>query len=90
MTNAKWNRLRFKTKSVDDCRPLVFNTAYPWWCSGYGDDFAVIIAYLPIGESVETYWDDAFDVESEPKDSIEFSDRFPKPEYFIESEGDSK
>jgi hypothetical protein len=31
-----WRRYRFRTKSVDDERPLIFNPAYPWWCSGYG------------------------------------------------------
>lgn len=79
-----WIRYRFKTRAVDDYRPLIFNPKYPWWCSGETDKYAVIIAYLPKEESLLKYWDDAFDVDSEEKESIEFTDRFPKPDYFVE------
>ena len=48
-----WRRYRFKTKSIDDYRPLVFNPKYPWWCSGEGNDYVNIIAYLPAGEKLE-------------------------------------
>lgn len=90
---SKWRRYRFKTKSVDDCRPLVFNPKYPWWCSGYELDgtpdnpkykAATIIAYLPILEDLKKYWDDAFDIEYTDEATIKFSDRFPKPKYFEE------
>lgn len=85
----KWNRYRFKTKSVEDYRPLIFNPKYPWWCTGYGSDgdidVAIIVAYLPPTEDIYHYWDDA-DINSiEPYDEITFSGRFPKPKYFIES-----
>jgi hypothetical protein len=91
--DATWIRYRFKTKSVDDYRPLIFNPKYPWWCSGYGlggtldepeYESAVIIAYLPIDEDLNKYWDDAFDIEFTVHGKIEFSDRFPKPKYFVE------
>lgn len=74
---VKWRRYRFKTNSVDDYRPLVFNPKYPWWCSGFNDESATIIAYLPEN-------DDAFNVTFEVMDIIVFSDRFPKPDYFVE------
>ncbi len=82
-----WHRYRFKTKSVMDCRPLVFDHKYPWWCSGYEYvgfelESAIIIAYLPNTEDLKKYWDDAFDIEFTEHNEIEFSDRFPKPEYF--------
>lgn len=81
-----WIRYRFYTKSVEDYRPLVFNPKYPWWCSGQAADgsTATIVAYLPAGEDLKIYWDDAFDIEAEEKDAIEFSDRFPKPKYYVE------
>jgi hypothetical protein len=79
-----WKRYRFYTKSVDDYRPLVFNPKYPWWCSGYADDAAVIVAYLPADEDLLKYWDDAFDIDYTEEDKIKFSDRFAKPEYYIE------
>lgn len=84
-----WFRHRFKTYSVEDNRPLVFNPKFPWWCSGSSEDdkgdYDVIIAYLPIGEDLLKYWDDAFDIDSDEREEITFTDRFPKPDYFIES-----
>lgn len=77
-----WLRYRFKTYSVQDSRPLLFNPKYPWWESGYSDEHATIIAWLPAGANLYNYWDDAFDVESTEHDKIEFTDRFPKPNYF--------
>jgi len=81
-----WKRYRFKTKSVDDYRPLVFNAKYPWWCSGEAGDgsHAVIIAYLPKEENLLKYWDDAFDIDVEDREKIEFTSRFPKPDYYKE------
>ncbi len=88
MKLMKWNRHRLKTYSVDDNRPLIFNPKYPWWCSGSGEDangdFDVIIIYLPIEEDLLNYWDDAFDIESEERETITFTDRFAKPDYFVE------
>lgn len=77
-----WIRYRFKTKSIKDIRPLIFNPAFPWWCSCYGDDYATIVAWLPKGEYLLKYWDDAFEIGIEEKKEIEFSDRFPKPDYY--------
>lgn len=83
----KWTRHRFYTYSEDN-RPIIFNPKYPWWCSGYGENeggwYSVIISYLPTGEDLLKYWDDADQIESEECESIKFSDRFPKPDYFVE------
>lgn len=81
----KWKRYRFYTKSVEDYRPLVFNPAYPWWCSATGDGFVVIVAYLPSDEPLAQYWDDASDVTYTDEETITFSSRFPRPEYYRES-----
>lgn len=80
-----WKRYRFYTHAIEDYRPLIFNPKYPWWCSGYKDDCAIIVAYLPKDEDLFKYWDDAYDIDFTEHKSIEFSGRFPKPEYFIES-----
>ncbi len=79
----KWVKVRFKTKSVEDYRPLKFNAKYPWWCSGEGDDYAIIIAWLPVEENLLDYWDDAYSIDSEEYEDIEFTDRFSKPSWFI-------
>lgn len=84
-----WKRYRLKTYSVEDSRPLIFDARYPSWCSGYGEDhngeYAVMIVYLPEGEDLLKYWDDAFDVDVEDREEITFTDRFPKPSYYVES-----
>lgn len=79
-----WRRYRFKTASIDDPRPLVFNPKFPWWESGFNLTHATIIAWLPLSEDLSVYWDDATDIEFTEHKEIEFSDRFPKPEYFQE------
>ena len=82
-------RYRFKTKSVDDYRPLIdlATIKMPYWCTGYtlnGDfdyDAAIIVCYLPESEDLFKYWDDAYDIEKETVDTIQYTDRFPKPDW---------
>lgn len=77
-------RYRFKTRSVDDPRPLVdlSEIKMPWWCTGYGNGCAIIVCYLPEGVELTKYWDDAFDVDAEEGyENIVYSDRFPKPQW---------
>lgn len=83
-----WVRYRFKTKSVDDWRPLIFDKRFPCWCSGYAGDmsYAIIIMYLPVDEDLDKYYDDAYDIESTMEKEIKFSGRFPRPDWFIESD----
>lgn len=84
MKKIMWLRYRFRTASIGDYRPLLFNPKFPWWCSGQSDSHATIIAWLPKGESLEKYWDDAEGIEFTEHEKIEFTGRFPKPDYFIE------
>lgn len=79
----KYIKYRFKTKAIDDYRPLIDMTDIqcPWWCSGEGTDYAIIICYLPMNEKLTDYWDDAYDIEETPKEKIIYTDRFPKPKY---------
>ena len=75
----------FKTKAVNDYRPLVDMKAIgmPWWCTGIAGDgsYATIVCYLPRSEYLEKYWDDAYDIDYYKKTEIEYSDRFPKPDW---------
>ncbi len=83
-TDSKYIRVRFKTKSVEDWRPIIFPPPGPYWCSGYAGDesYAVIVIFLPRGVNLKKYWPDAFHIESEYCEKIEYSDRFPKPDWF--------
>lgn len=81
----KWRRYRFYVPFTEDHRPLIFNPRYPWWRSGFAEGFIVIVAYLPIEEDLLKYWPDAFNIDSTDEETITFSSRFAKPEYFVES-----
>ena len=82
---VKLLRYRFKSKAVDDCRPLIdmANIQMPWWCTGAAGDgsYVTIVCYLPESEDLFKYWDDAFDIESEYRDTILYTNRFAKPEW---------
>lgn len=80
---GKLIRYRFKTRAVDDYRPLrdMAKIQMPWWCSGQGFDYVIIVCYLPKGEDLFKYWDDAFDINQEEKDEIAYTDRFIKPSW---------
>lgn len=84
--NIKWKRYRFKTYA-EDYRPLIFNTNYPWWCSGTGwddddNEYSYIIVFLPQDEDLLKYWDDAFDIEFEEVNEITFTSRFSRPKWY--------
>lgn len=73
-------RCRFQANE-DDPRPIKFPAPYPFWISGYGPDHAVVIAYADSEEQVKEYWPEAAELDSETVDKIEFSSRFPKPDW---------
>lgn len=76
-------KYRFKTKSVNDWRPLIDmkDIQMPYWCTGTAvdDTYAVIVCYLPESEDLSKYWDDAFDIYETSVNEITYTDRFPKP-----------
>lgn len=78
-------RYRFKTKSVDDFRPLIdmAEIQMPWWCTGSAmdDSYMIIVCYLPADEDLKKYWDDAFDVEYDECNEIVYTSRFTKPNW---------
>ena len=79
----KYKRYRFTTK-YKDYRPEIDMKSIncPWWCTGCDSkNHAIIVCYLPVGEPLEKYWDDAFDISVEDADEIFYSTRFPKPSW---------
>ncbi len=82
-----WSMYRFKTKAIDDFRPLIFNPKYPWHCVSISKEYAEIIAYIPDSGNdagLRQYWDDAFDISLQHKRFIEFTSEFAKPSWFVE------
>ena len=86
---AKYIHYRFKTKSVNDPRPLktLKPLGVPYWISGYEQDdnfkptAAIIVCYLPSDADLSEFWDDAYDVEETPCDEIKYTTRFLKPDW---------
>lgn len=81
---------RFKTASVDDYRPItdMKEIGMPWWCTGCSADgsHVIIVCYLPEGEALSKYWEDAYDIDMEYRNEIKYSERFPKPKWLENSD----
>lgn len=77
----KWLRCRFKANE-HDYRPIVFPPPGPFWCTGYGDDFSIVVAYVKTIEQVTEFWPEASDIDSEECDEITYTDRFPRPSWY--------
>lgn len=55
----------------------------PYWCSGYGEDYSIICAWMKPGVDVTVYWPEATHVTQDEEPSpIRFTDRFPKPDWW--------
>jgi hypothetical protein len=77
-------RVRFHA-NADDYRPVSWPVKHPYWCSGYGDDYAVVISYADSLEYILENWPEATNLDSEERDEYTFTDRFPRPKWFKES-----
>lgn len=81
----KINKYRFRTDPSDP-RPVTFPPKHPWWCTGGNEEYSTVVAYAESEEQLREYWPDASDVDEFQTDtSIVFSDRFPKPEWYVEN-----
>lgn len=80
---ALWLRARFKTS---DARPAKWPPPGPSWCTGYAGDHEVVVAYVRSIEQVTEFWPDAVEIEHTEEAAIQFSDRFPKPDWFNREE----
>jgi len=72
-------RARFRSNE-DDPRPVTW-PKHPYWISGYGEDFAIIVAYADDKEEVFALWPEATEIDVEPADAYRFTDRFHKPDW---------
>lgn len=88
MSEVKWFRARFYSSSVADFRPIYKGQfpEGPWWCSGYTGDMkkAIIIAFVKSFKTLKKQWPEAEDIEVQEVIKPSFSDRFPKPDWWIE------
>lgn len=80
-------RFRFYVPG-DDGRPIAFPPEGPFWITGYGDTRTVVVAYSPDLETLtaDNRWPDAENIDDMGEQEITFSDRFPRPEWWRETE----
>lgn len=74
-------RARFKTSSPDP-RPVNWPIQYPYWVTGYGENYTIIVAYAADDREILKNWPEAEDIEYTEERDFYFSDRFPKPIWF--------
>ena len=74
-------RARFYA-NVADPRPVEWPLKHPYWVTGEGFDFSVVVAYADNVAEVFRLWPDAVEVDSEEVEAYVFTERFAKPEWF--------
>lgn len=80
-----WTRFYVNIKKVKgDYRPVIWPIKYPYWCSGESDKDFILVAYVDSLDDLYKQWPEATKVESEKVDKIEYSSRFPKPDWYEE------
>ena len=78
-----WIRARFKAY-LEDSRPVKFPPPGPWWESGFGNDYAIVVGYFKTEDQITEFWPEAKDIDFTEQDEITFTDRFPKPSWWKE------
>lgn len=74
-------RARFKANE-DDYRSINWPVKHPYWCTGYGEGYSVVVSYADDTNQIRTNWPEAKDIEFEEVTDYMFTDRFPKPDWF--------
>lgn len=81
---SKWIRVRFHA-ALPDYRPVTWPPPGPYWCSGEGDDYSIIVAYVRFMSQVTKYWPEATHIEEcGGNGEIVFTDRFPKLDWYTQ------
>ena len=78
-------RVRFCIKFEDcddDYRPVKWPIKHPYWCTGQSADSFTLVAYADNEAQVKELWPEAYDIESNKVDKVEFTSRFPRPEWY--------
>ena len=68
----------------NDYRPVVWPIKHPYWCTGENESSFVLVAYVDSEEELYKQWPEAYDLYIEEVEKIEFTGRFPKPEWYKE------
>lgn len=73
-------RCRFQANDIDP-RPINWPLKHPYWISGYGNGYAIVIAYAENENEIIRNWPDAKNLDSEDVVNYTFTSRFPRPQW---------
>lgn len=73
-------RARFKVNPVD-YRPVNWPVKHPYWCTGYGPGYSIVVAYADDEDEILRNWPEATDIDADEATEYLFTDRFPRPEW---------
>lgn len=76
-------RARFKA-NYEDYRSVNWPVKHPYWRTGEGDGYSIVVAYADDIDEIYENWPEAEDIDYEEVDNYIFTDRFKKPDWFEE------
>lgn len=77
-------RVRFYTPISD---PLYLPLPYPlWWSGSAGNGDYILITYFENPDDLFQYFPEAYGEDTELREGVSYSDRFPKPDDYCESQ----
>lgn len=71
-------RARFHA-NVQDPRPVTWPIKHPYWITGWGDGYSIVVAYADDEAEILRNWPEANQIEAESVEEYHFSARFPRP-----------
>ena len=73
-------KVRFHA-NAEDPRPVTWPVRHPYWISGEGDGYAIVVAYADDEDYIYRNWPEATELDSQEVQGYVFTDRFPRPEW---------
>lgn len=73
-------RARFQVNDSDP-RPVVWPVKHPYWVSGYGQNYATVVAYADDEAEILRNWPDAKHIDAESAKEYKFTSRFMRPSW---------
>lgn len=74
-------RARFRA-NPEDYRPIEWPVKHPYWCTGYGEGYSIVVAYADDEAEIKRLWPEATNIDAEQVNEYTFTDRFPRPSWF--------
>lgn len=77
----KWLRVRFHANE-SDYRSVKWPPPGPYWCSGVGEGYSIVVAFVHTEDQIKEFWPEATNIDVMSEEEIKFSDRFAKPDWW--------